>query len=110
MSLLDQEIMAELQLIMEDDFPKLINSFKQNSHKLIDELSGCLVDQDQDGFVMRIHSLKGSCRNIGAAQMGDVCQQIEHAARTGERVLQPSDLAQLKLELAQVEQALQHYL
>ena len=110
MSLLDQEIMAELQLIMEDDLPKLINSFKHNSRKLINELSECLVNADQEGFVMRIHSLKGSCRNIGAAKLGDVCQQIETAARADQFNTSLSDLEQLKTELSQVEQALQKYL
>ncbi len=110
MSLLDQEIMAELQLIMEDDLPKLIHSFLQNSQKLIRELADCVARDDREGFVMRIHSLKGSCRNIGACRMGDLCQSIEHKARAGDLDAVPADLETLNAELSEVGQALQGYL
>ncbi len=106
MAILDDDTIGELRLIMEDDLPKLIDSYLNNSTKLIRELQGMAGSVQQDDFVIRIHSLKGSCRNIGALQMGDLCERMEKHARAGNFSKIKQDLEKLNSEFDLVRSAL----
>ena len=106
MSLLDTETVSELKLIMDDELPVLVDSFIDNSEKLLRELVQNLRDGNHEGFIIRIHSLKGSCRNIGALAMGDHCQAVEAKARAGELDGLSTELEALRQELREVSEAL----
>ncbi|MDX1453410.1 MAG: Hpt domain-containing protein [Oleiphilaceae bacterium] len=106
MSVLDTETVSELKLIMDGELPVLVNSFIENSEKLLCELAQDLRDANHEGFIIRIHSLKGSCRNIGALTMGDHCQAVEAKARAGELDALSTELEALQQELRDVSEAL----
>jgi HPt (histidine-containing phosphotransfer) domain-containing protein len=71
----------ELALMLDDEFPEFIRTFILHSEELILSLKQQLNTNDNNGFIISIHSLKGSCRNIGAELLADYCLQIETQAR-----------------------------
>ena len=72
----------ELALMLGDEFPEFVRTFISHSEELIDSLKKNLVTSDHDAFIISIHSLKGSCRNIGAELLANDCLQIETVARS----------------------------
>ena len=83
---LDVERIDELALMLDDEFSTFINTFLMHSEDLITSLKQQIANSDLAEFTISIHSLKGSCRNIGAEQLADYCLQIELLARKDERV------------------------
>jgi HPt (histidine-containing phosphotransfer) domain-containing protein len=71
----------ELALMLSDEFPEFVRTFISHSEELILSLKQQLITNDNEGFIISIHSLKGSCRNIGAELLADYCLQIEVDAR-----------------------------
>lgn len=81
---LDEEALAELRDVMEDEFDVLIQTYINDSADRIATLRQALDAEDDDSFTKSVHSLKGSSVNIGAPLLGALCLQAETAARTGE--------------------------
>jgi len=71
----------ELALMLNDEFPEFVKTFISHSEVLISSLKQQLNTNDNSAFIISIHSLKGSCRNIGAELLANHCLQIEAAAR-----------------------------
>ena len=71
----------ELALMLGDEFPEFVRTFISHSEELIDSLKQNLISSDHEAFVISIHSLKGSCRNIGAELLANHCLLIEADAR-----------------------------
>jgi len=78
---LNETQINELALMLGDEFPEFVRTFISHSGELISSLKKQLYTNDNDAFVINIHSLKGSCRNIGAEQLANNCLQIEVVAR-----------------------------
>jgi len=78
---LDEEALAELQDVMEDEFDVLIQTFIIDSRDRIATLNAALRAGDADAFTRTAHSLKGSCINIGAPRLGELCLEAEEAAK-----------------------------
>lgn len=91
---LDEEALAELQEVMEEEFDILINTYLKDSRERIDALRAALQQPDFDTFTKAAHSFKGSCFNIGAPRLGSLCQQAETAGREG-RLDEADDLVGL---------------
>ena len=90
---LDEEALAELRDVMEDEFDILIQTYITDSRERIEALHQALSGNDQDAFAKTAHSFKGSSINIGASRLGDLCLKAEKAGREGRlddaRVLMP---------------------
>lgn len=78
---LDQEALAELQEVMEDEFGVLIRTYLVDSSDRIDALRSAIEAADADAFSKSAHSFKGSCINIGAPRLGGLCLDAETAGR-----------------------------
>lgn len=78
---LDEEALAELRDVMEDEFAILIQTYISDSRERIRSLRHALTAEDSDRFARTAHSFKGSSVNIGAARLGAICQQAERAGR-----------------------------
>ncbi|WP_166265154.1 Hpt domain-containing protein [Marinobacter caseinilyticus] len=76
---LDEEALAELQDVMEDDFDVLIRTYIADSDERIHALRTALRNSDTDAFAKSAHSFKGSCINIGAPRLGALCSEAEMA-------------------------------
>jgi HPt (histidine-containing phosphotransfer) domain-containing protein len=60
---------------MEGEYPKLLDTFIEDSKKRIDELRGARNDAKALGRIA--HSFKGSSGNLGAVQLAQLCQRLE---------------------------------
>lgn len=78
---LDEEALAELRDVMEREFAVLIETYLNDSRERITMLGTALEARDAEEFRKTAHSFKGSCINIGAPKLGDLCFQAEQAAR-----------------------------
>ncbi len=81
---LDEEALAELQDVMEDEFDVLIQTYIVDSRDRIASLRTALAASDADAFARTAHSLKGSCINIGAPRLGELCLEAEEAGKAGD--------------------------
>jgi HPt (histidine-containing phosphotransfer) domain-containing protein len=79
---LDQEALAELQDVMEGEFDVLVQTYINDSLERIGGLKAALDAGDAEELAKVAHSLKGSCINIGAPRLGDLCQRAEVAGKS----------------------------
>lgn len=76
---LDEEALAELKEVMEDDFAVLITTYLSDSQDRVLTLRQAVEDQDAETFTKAAHSFKGSSVNIGAPCLGQLCLAAEKA-------------------------------
>lgn len=95
---LDQSVLATLQEVMEDEYSTLLEVFLQDSEARIVRIRHLMAQVPVDllEVSMTAHSFKGSCSNMGALRLVELCRELED--RTREQ--QVDGLAQL---LASVE-------
>lgn len=77
---LDSEVLDALQELMQDDFPILVETFTQDAEQRLQQLRSHLHSGDWRALRHSAHSFKGSCGNMGALALQDVCLQLELAA------------------------------
>lgn len=80
---LDEEALAELQDVMEDEFDVLIETYISDSGDRIASLRQAMEAGDASSFSKAAHSFKGSCINIGAPRLGQLCMEAEAAGSEG---------------------------
>lgn len=103
---LDEEALAELQDVMEDEFGTLIRTYLKDSKERIASLKSAMSDGDADAFAKTAHSFKGSCINIGAPRLGELCLQVEKAGLEERLSDAQSLLSAIEVEFQQVAMAL----
>ncbi|MDX1757576.1 MAG: Hpt domain-containing protein [Marinobacter sp.] len=81
---LDEEALAELKEVMEDEFDVLITTYLSDSRDRISTLRQALEREDPEGFSKAAHSFKGSSVNIGAPCLGELCLNAEKAGRAAQ--------------------------
>ena len=107
---LDHEALAELKEVMEEDFHILLSTYLSDSQVRIDGLKQALNNNDPEQYARAAHSLKGSCINIGAMRLGNLCMSAERAGRAGELHSAPTNLAAIESEFELVSEQLESYL
>ncbi len=80
---LDVDALKELREVMEDEFSVLIETYVKDSVMRVDSLYQALEAGDTDELRKAAHSFKGSCGNIGAQRLAEMCSQVEEAGRKG---------------------------
>lgn len=103
---LDEEALAELQGVMEDEFEMLIRTYLSDSQERIESLKGAMKDGDSDVFAKTAHSFKGSSINIGAPRLGELCREAEEAGQNGSLNEASPVLEAIKAEFQRVTDAL----
>ena len=63
--------------------PELISVFLESAPSDIQKMRAALGNQDAKALGNAAHALKGSCSNLGAARLRELCQQIENHCRSG---------------------------
>lgn len=97
---LNQQALATLKEVMEDDFSLLINTFLQDSENRLKTLDS-LVDSDNADAIRRAaHSFKGSCSNIGALLLASYCAELEKKGVS-------NDISNIQPELDRIKQEYQ---
>jgi len=100
--LVDMEVIEELRDIMEEDFPSLLESFLVESEKQYAQASQAWQTADYDALRRSVHSLKGSCGNVGAQQLHATCDELEGLARYHQPERIPELLSQVGTQLTDV--------
>ena len=106
---LDYDAIKTLKEIMEDDFFLLIDTFFQDSDTRILTLRTLLHSTDSDAIRRAAHSFKGSCSNLGALYLADLCGALEHKAVAGNLNEINVDLGVIEEEYALVKKMLLEY-
>jgi two-component system, sensor histidine kinase and response regulator len=87
---------------MSDIIPRLIEIFLQTAPRDIEKAAVALGDSDATGLEDAAHKLKGSCGNLGATRLRDLCQQLEKLGREGSLQTAPELVAAAEKEFGRV--------
>ena len=105
---LDRERLETLrELDMDGDagfFISLLETYRQSARADLDAMKGALACGAFDKLRDKAHSLKGSSRNIGAEEIGDMCQEMEALAGAQSKGDAEELLQRLSREFARAEQ------
>ena len=82
---INNDFLNNLAEVLEDDFPMIIESFIEHSTKILTSIPESLIHEDIKTFTLKIHSLKGSCRNVGAEHLAELCKEIEALVKNGQQ-------------------------
>ncbi|MHA6576945.1 Hpt domain-containing protein [Pseudomonas yamanorum] len=72
---LDPDVLTGLQEVMEGEYPKLLETFLDDSQKRVEALRRARDDAKALGRIA--HSFKGSSGNLGAVRLAELCQLLE---------------------------------
>ena len=75
--LIDQQVLASLKELMEEEFPALINSYIEDAPKLLADIRSSSKEADREVLVRAAHTLKSSSNNLGAVQLAVVAETVE---------------------------------
>jgi len=78
---LDSNVLATLQDVMEAEYPVLLDTFLIDSQERLRLLQQACRNGQAESLRQAAHSFKGSCSNMGAALLAELCRQLEEAAR-----------------------------
>lgn len=106
---LDREILQTLQEVLDDEFPLLISTFLTDSEERIHSLQKALASQDSEALRRAAHSFKGSCHNLGAVHLAELCQEIETRAQQNELEGLEQKLVEIQQEFAQLKNILRSF-
>lgn len=65
---------------MESQYPDLLAAFLLDSRERLQTLHAALDQGDAEGLRRAAHSFKGSCCNLGATRLADLCETLENLA------------------------------
>lgn len=100
---LDVTILGELQTLLEDDFPDLIDTFLSDARVRVRELVRTVDSGVAEDIRQSAHSFKGSTLNVGAKQLSSLCRELEDLARSGRTQGSKGLVDRIEVELNQVE-------
>ncbi|MCR4542469.1 Hpt domain-containing protein [Pseudomonas sp. 18.1.10] len=72
---LDPDVLSGLQEVMEGEYPRLLDTFLDDSQKRVEALRKARDDAKALGRIA--HSFKGSSGNLGAVRLAQLCQRLE---------------------------------
>jgi len=99
---LDEAALAELRDVMEDDFGVLVDTFLADSQARLHRLHQLLEQDDSDQLAKTAHSFKGSCINMGATNLSELCAQLERAGKAADLSAAAGLLDRVETEFAEV--------
>ena len=87
--IVDPELVAEIRRIEKatgrtDVFSGFVGKLANAIVGFEPEFSACVARGDATAAVRAAHTLKGTCRQLGAMAMGDLFAEIERIAKTGD--------------------------
>jgi len=107
---IDELVFGEIADLMGDALGSFIETFLDNSPKLLAAMSAGLAGGDIDALIHNAHQLKGGSGSIGAMQVFQLAKQLEEDGRAGNIENADAVLAELLLAYEQVEVVLKTHL
>ncbi len=81
---IDPIIFSEISVLMEDSLPIFIETYLENTQKLIELLEQAVPTGDSESVFQNAHQLKGGSGSIGAMQVFQIAKQMEDVAKEGD--------------------------
>jgi histidine phosphotransfer protein HptB len=106
----DYDALNALKDVMEGEFGFLIDTFIQDSSDRLDKLYTLIGSDNIDAIRRAAHSFKGSCSNLGAIHLANLCAELERKARENDLSTLGEDLADIEAEFLIVKQRMFAYL
>jgi len=107
---IDYDALNALKDVMEGEFGFLIDTFIQDSSDRLDKLYTFIGSGNIDAIRRAAHSFKGSCSNLGAIHLANLCAALERKARENDLSTLGEDLADIESEFLIVKQRMLAYL
>ncbi|SDU14167.1 Hpt domain-containing protein [Halopseudomonas salegens] len=99
---LDDDVLAALRELMQDDYPLLVDTFTRDAELRLRQLQSHLQDSDWRALRYSAHSFKGSCGNMGALALQELCLQVEVAADSADEATVRALLSQMHTDFQRV--------
>jgi len=109
-SIIDPLVFNEIVELMGDSMGEFIETYLDNSPKLIERMSTAIPAGDCDVVAHSAHQLKGGSGSIGAIQVFQLAMQLEEGSRDGKLDNLASIFEELKAAYEQVDAELRTHL
>ena len=88
----------------------VLQQFLDRAAETLTRMDASLGARDVGRLEIDSHALKGSCRQLGAAPLGDVCESLEVMGRSGDLDRAAQTLAEAHREFARLRAVLRRHL
>lgn len=105
-SVIDPIVFNEMRELMDDALGAFIETYLDNSPKLLQSISQALPEGDLETVFHNAHQLKGGSGSIGAMQVFQLAKEMEEKARGSVADGLESTLAELQSAYSLVEEEL----
>ena len=75
--IINQDTLSFLKEIMEDEFSTLIETYREDAPRLLDDIKQAARDANMEVLVRAAHTLKSSSSNLGATALAGKAEEIE---------------------------------
>ena len=82
-NIIDSATLDSLKELLGDAFGQLIETYLTDSEARVQKLKKAIAAPDYEEITHEAHGLKGSSRNLGIVQLGDICEKLEQESREG---------------------------
>ena len=86
---------------------EVIQQFLEDGPRHVAAIRQAAIDANADALMKAAHGFKGSCRNMGALPLGELCFALEQKGRDGEAENVEDSLVALESEYARAQTALE---
>ncbi len=98
----DAETLNELRSIMGDEFNLLLDIFISDSEQRVKAIDVAIATSDAESLRGAAHSFKGSSLNMSAAELTELCRQLEFMGRDNELAGARAVFEEVKIEFEKV--------
>ncbi|VAW57753.1 hypothetical protein MNBD_GAMMA07-2231 [hydrothermal vent metagenome] len=109
-SVIDAKVFDEIAELMEDSLGLFIETFLENSPKLIQNIRTALTEDDYEKVMVNAHQLKGGSGSIGVMQVFALAKQMEEDVKQNKHDQLKSAFTALEDAYVQAEVALRAHL
>ncbi|HLT04089.1 MAG TPA: Hpt domain-containing protein [Pseudomonas sp.] len=99
---IDMAVLQGLQDVMAEDYPGLLEAYLDDSEERLRALREALRQCDAGALARTAHSFKGSCSNMGAVGLAQLCLELEQAGREASLDQAATLLRKVELEISVV--------
>lgn len=100
---IDTRVLETLMEVMEAEYPVLLDTFLVDSQERVGLLQAACLKGVAEDLRQAAHSFKGSCSNMGALLLAELCRELEDLARLGELSAAPELIDRIRCEFAIVD-------
>lgn len=107
---IDYEHVSELKdLLGKQELLSIVDTFASHAQEMMQDVERLNEESKIQQLVVSLHSLKGSCKNVGAEMLAESFAVLEREARKGVVENLGQKLPKLKSQLSITASALQSY-